>query len=174
MTETETRVCNECEEEWTDTGDEVCPFCGSDKTEVRTDVPDAQAENVAAKISPNPDSTAIVLEELEREVKFYENKMDALIRFIKKNYAVKSGHTITREHAIDFLIFNIESAAVPDAGGALTFDEWGWQLNLKKNDDGTYWNRETQMLFECWQAAQRAAPLPAPDEQTETGKEIGT
>jgi RNA polymerase subunit RPABC4/transcription elongation factor Spt4 len=30
----ETRVCNNCDEEWVDTGDEVCPFCGSENTEI--------------------------------------------------------------------------------------------------------------------------------------------
>lgn len=30
--ETEKRKCNNCGEEWTDTGDEGCPFCGDENT----------------------------------------------------------------------------------------------------------------------------------------------
>ena len=32
--EAEHRRCNDCGEEWTDTGDPACPFCGSDRTEI--------------------------------------------------------------------------------------------------------------------------------------------
>lgn len=33
----ETRHCNDCGEEWTDTGDETCPECGSNDTEIVDD-----------------------------------------------------------------------------------------------------------------------------------------
>jgi len=30
----ESRKCNECGEWWIDTGDFICPFCGSNETEI--------------------------------------------------------------------------------------------------------------------------------------------
>jgi rubrerythrin len=33
MEEKESRQCNQCGESWTCTGDDECPFCGSDDTE---------------------------------------------------------------------------------------------------------------------------------------------
>jgi len=30
----EDRKCNDCDERWLDTGDEECPYCGSDDTEI--------------------------------------------------------------------------------------------------------------------------------------------
>lgn len=33
----ETRICNNCGEEWADTGDEHCPHCGSENTEIISD-----------------------------------------------------------------------------------------------------------------------------------------
>jgi len=35
--ESEVRKCNACGEEWTDTGDEMCPFCSSGDTEIVND-----------------------------------------------------------------------------------------------------------------------------------------
>lgn len=33
----ESRRCNNCGEEWKDTGDDICPFCGSNNTEIVDD-----------------------------------------------------------------------------------------------------------------------------------------
>lgn len=34
---TEIRKCDICGEEWVDTGDDTCPYCGSMSTEILTD-----------------------------------------------------------------------------------------------------------------------------------------
>lgn len=46
--------------------------------------------------------------------------------------------------------------AATDAGGALTFDEWHDNREWPEEDKV----RNLSVLRECWQAAQRAAPLP--------------
>ena len=35
MMSIEIRICNDCGEEWPDTGDEQCPFCGSWDTDIK-------------------------------------------------------------------------------------------------------------------------------------------
>ena len=46
--EPERRFCNVCGEEWTDTGDEECPFCGSDNTEIMDDEDEDEPDPIAA------------------------------------------------------------------------------------------------------------------------------